>query len=142
MPSSNLTRISRSIGFLFLLLLVLSPAPSSAQSDLMDPVLKRLVQAQSTSGPILLKSSGSQRIDVFIITDGTRSGFDTNDLVLKSMRGTVAVASVAVSSLGALALEPHVVSIHGSKTWRPLLDESVPETGASRQANRPGRTGG
>jgi subtilisin family serine protease len=130
MPSSNLTRISRSIGFLFLLLLVLSPAPSSAQSDLMDPVLKRLVQAQSTSGPILLKSSGSQRIDVFIITDGTRSGFDTNDLVLKSMRGTVAVASVAVSSLGALALEPHVVSIHGSKTWRPLLDESVPETGA------------
>lgn len=135
MPSLNPKRIFPLTGLLIVLLTLLPPAPSMAQSDRLDPVLKRLVEtqrvSQSTAGPMLFKSARTQqRIDIFIITDGTRSGFDTTDLVLKAMSGTVAVASVPVSSLGALALEPHVVSIHAAKTWHPLLDESVPETGA------------
>ena len=115
-------------------LLLMAPNLAIGQSNRLDPVLKRLTAiGRDTALPTgsFAKIVGEGRaVDVFIVTSGTASSFGTPGVVVKSARGSMAVASVPVSALEDLASEPQVVSIHAAKTWYPLLDESVPETGA------------
>ena len=95
----------------------------------LDPALKLLLKqpelaARPTFSALTTATATDTSIDVFIRTTSTPN-FSIPGMKIKSILGTIIIASVPVSRLLDVTTNPAVQFIQAAHAWKPMLDSSV-----------------
>ena len=95
----------------------------------LDPSLQLLLNqpglaARPTFSPLARVTASDTTIDVFIRTTSTPT-FSIPGMKIKSVMGTLMIASVPVSRLFDVTTNPAVQFIQAAHVWKPMLDASV-----------------
>jgi subtilisin family serine protease len=117
--------------------------PGAAQPSKLDAVVRvALARLQGASpsgvGAQRFAAAGNAReLDVFVLGTASRAALEGAGARVRTRLPGVCTATVPVAAIPALAALPDVTSIHGSIPLEPLLDVSVPTTGADELRGPP-----
>jgi subtilisin family serine protease len=141
-----MSRLSRSLGAALLLTTI--TASIAAAEPHIHPGLAPLLQNPSAPIPPSIAEArrydrriqGQQTLDLFLRTTASRAALEALGLRVRTLHGGRATVTAPVTALAALAARPDVQLITVPQTVVPLLDKSVPETGATWLRSRSGST--
>lgn len=125
-----------------LLLLLTRGASAQAGRPQVHPLLKPMIDRPETGipkalrGPLGLRQGerriqGQETLNLFLRTTATREQLEALGIKVRTLRGNRATVTVPVEKLSALAARPDVQLITLPTPFRPALNQSVSETGAS-----------
>lgn len=130
-------RIART--FFCAVLLALAALPAAAQTSKLDPLARRALQA--ASGGATLESvnangialNSSRALDVFILGSASPAALEAAGATVRTVLPGMVTAYVPADAVERVAALPEVTLVRGATRVRPLLDASVPATGATPQ---------
>lgn len=97
----------------------------------------------AATAPVYRSAHGAAMVDVFALTSGPLADLDAADARLKSQIGDVAVVSVPIHRLPALAALPGVATLRAAETAVLHLDQAVPlAAGGANHADAIAHTNG
>lgn len=131
--TSELFPLLKSTIVKLLLFLILSAFLAFAGPEKLDPMLRALLHSPEEVKLAMLAlypedTALDPEIPVFV--ELTKTSASAKIPGLHSLVGTLATASLRLSQIGLVAEMSEVQSIRASRPVEPLLDQSVPETGA------------
>lgn len=127
---------------LFLAAVVFASLPAWAQSRLDFP-LRALVNAPQAGLSVHRHDPASDAVGVILEYTGDPANLRSHGAKTRTRLGSIFTADIPVNKLNALSALPGMKYIQAARRFDPMLDVSVPETGASslRQGTPPAWTG-